>query len=78
LKFIDTYKVYELNGTEKYIKIWGQNFPFAYESDILTADEKSEFKFFFRQYETANETVLKMYNKLKKVYEHEFTERIAY
>jgi predicted metal-dependent hydrolase len=78
LKFIDTYKVYELNGTEKYIKIWGQNFPFAYESDILTADEKSEFKFFFRQYETTNKTVLKMYNKLKKVYENEFTERIAY
>lgn len=77
IRFMDNHKVVELNGPNKFIKIWGENYPFLYEDEV-TSDDQIKNNFIFKKYEEPNETMLKIYNQLKKKFEVEFSERLNY
>jgi predicted metal-dependent hydrolase len=78
VRFMDAHKVIELFGNDKFVKIWGEKESFVFDSDSDFELKKDSARFVFKKYEEQNETVLKMYNVLKKRFESEFSDRLKY
>lgn len=62
----DKFKVYQLSGKNKFIKIFNDKVPFIFDNEI---DDNVKFKgLVFKKYDSEKETLLKIYNKLKNDY----------